>query len=66
MVNMARALGTSLGVAITALGVNVASQHHWAGPEVVLGVLSLCSVALAATTLARPTTSSQTMTGCAR
>jgi hypothetical protein len=66
MVNMARALGTSLGVAITALGVHVASQHQWAGPEVVLGALSLCSVALAATTLARPTTSSQTMTGCAR
>jgi MFS family permease len=66
MVNVARALGTSLGVAVTALGVHVANQHHWAGPEVVLGALSLFSVALAATTLGRPKTPTQTMAGCTR
>jgi MFS family permease len=66
MVNVARALGTSLGVAVTALGVHVANQHQWAGPEVVLGALSLCALALAATTLGRPGTPAQTMAECAR
>jgi len=66
MVNVARALGTSLGVAVTTLGVHVADQHHWAGPEVVLGALALCSAALAATTLSRPTTSAEAKTGRAR
>ena len=56
MVNVARTLGTSLGVAVTALGLHVANQHHLAGPEVVLGALAVVSIALAATTLSRPTT----------
>jgi MFS family permease len=51
LLNVARALGTSLGVAVTAMGVHVATLHRWAGPEVVLGILAVCSLALAATTL---------------
>ena len=66
MVNVARALGTSLGVAITAMGVHVANLHQWAGPEVVLVALAVCAVALAATTLRRPTTPGETMARCAR
>ncbi|MHB1474359.1 MAG: MFS transporter [Dermatophilaceae bacterium] len=59
MVNMARALGTSLGVAVTAIGLHVANLHHWAGPAVVMGALAVCSLALGATTLSRPTTSGE-------
>jgi len=66
MVNVARTLGTSLGVAVTALGLHVANQHHLAGPEVVLGVLAVASIALAATTLSRPTTPAPSMTRRAR
>ena len=66
MVNVARALGTSLGVAVTAMGVHVANLHHWAGPNVVLGALAACSLAMAATTLRRPTTSGPRVTRCAR
>src|SRR5664280_2023714 len=51
MVNVARALGTALGVAITAMGLRVAYLHQWVGPQVVLSALAVCSVALAATTL---------------
>jgi len=57
MVNVARALGTALGVAVAAMGLHVAELHHWVGPQVVLAALAVCSIALAATTLSRPTTS---------
>ena len=58
MVNVARALGTALGVAVAAMGLHTAELHNWVGPEVVLGGLAVCSIALAATTLNRPTTTS--------
>src|SRR5450631_4496662 len=57
MVNVARALGTAFGVAVAAMGLHVAAQHNWVGPQVVLGALAVCSIALAATTLSRPATS---------
>jgi EmrB/QacA subfamily drug resistance transporter len=57
MVNVARAMGTAFGVAVAAMGLHVAAQHNWVGPQVVLGALAVCSIALAATTLSRPTTS---------
>ena len=59
MVNVARALGTALGVAIAAMGLHVAELHSWVGPQVVLGALAVCSIALGATTLSRPTTSGE-------
>ena len=59
MVNVARALGTALGVAIAAMGLHVAELHNWVGPQVVLGALAVCSIALGATTLSRPTTSGE-------
>ena len=58
MVNVARALGTALGVALAAMGLHLAELHNWVGPQVVLGGLAACSIALAATTLNRPTTTS--------
>jgi len=58
MVNVARALGTALGVAVAAMGLHMAELHNWVGPQVVLGGLAVCSIALAATTLNRPTTTS--------
>ena len=61
MVNVARALGTALGVAVAAMGLHVAELHHLVGPQVVLGALALCSIALAATTLSEPTTPGKTM-----
>jgi hypothetical protein len=57
MLNVARALGTALGVAVAAMGLHVAELHHWVAPQVVLGALAVCSIALGATTLSRPTTS---------
>jgi sugar phosphate permease len=66
LVNMARALGTALGVAVTALGLHVANQHHLVGPVVVLGALAVGSIALAATTLSRPTRPALSMTRRAR
>jgi hypothetical protein len=66
LVNMARALGTALGVAVTALGLHVANQHDLVGPEVVLGALAVGSIALAATTLSRPTTPALSRTRRAR
>ncbi len=60
MVNVARALGTALGVAVAAMGLHVADLHHWPGPEVVFGALAVCSLALAATTLSRPSAPSKT------
>ena len=65
MVNVARAMGTSLGVAVTAMGVHVATLHRWAGPDVVLPVLAVFALALAATALSRPTTSGRSMAGIA-
>jgi MFS family permease len=56
MVNVARALGTALGVAVAAMGLHVAELHTWVGPQVVLGALAVCSIALATTTIGRPTT----------
>ncbi|NMM24927.1 MAG: MFS transporter [Phycicoccus sp.] len=58
MVNVARALGTALGVALAAMGLHLAELHNWVGPQAVLGGLAVCSIALAATTLNRPTTTS--------
>jgi MFS family permease len=66
MLNVARALGTSLGVAITAIGVHAANLHQWAAPEVVLGTLAVCSLALAATTIRGPATSGQKVAGWPR
>jgi EmrB/QacA subfamily drug resistance transporter len=60
MVNVARAMGTAFGVAVAAMGLHVAELHNWVGPQVVLGALAACSIALAATTLSRPTTSVKT------
>jgi len=57
MVNVARALGTAFGVAVAAMGLHVAELHNWVGPQVVLEGLAVCSIALGATTLSRPTTS---------
>jgi MFS family permease len=59
MVNVARAMGTAFGVAVAAMGLHVAELHNWVGPQVVLGALAVCSIALGATTLSRPTTSSE-------
>jgi MFS family permease len=59
MLNVARALGTALGVAVAAMGLHVAELHQWVGPQVVLAVLAVCSIALAATTLGRPSTSGE-------
>jgi MFS family permease len=56
MVNVARALGTAFGVAVAAMGLHVAELHNWVGPQVVLEGLAVCSIALGATTLSRPTT----------
>jgi MFS family permease len=47
MLNVARALGTALGVTGTALGLHVAHLYKWVGPQVVLGGLAACSIALA-------------------
>jgi MFS family permease len=59
MVNVARALGTALGVAVAAMGLHVAELNKWVGPQVVLGALSVCAIALGATTVSRPTTSGE-------
>jgi MFS family permease len=61
MVNVARALGTALGVAVTAMGLHIAGLHHWVGPQVVFGALAVFSIALAGTTLSRPSTSAHTL-----
>ena len=59
MVNVARAMGTAFGVAVATMGLHVAELHNWVGPQVVLGALAVCSIALGATTLSRPTTSGE-------
>ena len=61
MVNVARAMGTAFGVAVAAMGLHVAELHNWVGPQVVLGALAVCSIALGATTLSRPPTQGRTM-----
>jgi MFS family permease len=66
MVNVARALGTSLGVAVAAMGLHIAALNRWAGPQVVLGALAVCALALAATTLRPPPTSDRNVGGFAR
>ena len=55
-VSMTTGLGTALGVAVAALGLHVAELHDWVGPQLVLGALAVCSVALATTTLSQPRT----------
>lgn len=59
MVNVARALGTALGVAVAAMGLHVAELHNWEGPQVVLAGLAVCAIAMAATTLREPTRSGE-------
>ena len=49
MINVARALGTSLGVALTALGVRVGVAHDWAGPPLVMAALATACVLMAFT-----------------
>ena len=49
MINVARALGTSLGVAMTALGVRVGLAHGWASPPLVMAALTAACVVLAFT-----------------
>lgn len=55
MINVARALGTSLGVALTAVGVRVTATNGWAGPPVVLAGLAAAAVLLALTAGGRAT-----------
>jgi MFS family permease len=62
MVNVARALGTSLGVAVTAIGIHVAQVHEWATAPVVLGALAVAAIGFTATTLARSASSGGTAT----
>jgi hypothetical protein len=52
-------LGTAWGVAVAAMGLHVAELHNWVGPQVVLAGLAVSSIALAATTLSRPSTSGE-------
>jgi MFS family permease len=49
MVNVARAVGTALGVALTVVVLHAAAAHGWSGPPVVLSLLACCSIALAVT-----------------
>jgi MFS family permease len=63
MLNVARALGTVLGVDVTAIGLHAADLHQWVGPQVVLGALAVGSIALAATTLSRAAMFGKTMAG---
>jgi len=46
LVNVARALGTSLGVAVTALGVHIATTHARASPPLVCEILAACAATL--------------------
>lgn len=46
MVNVARAIGTSIGVALTSLGLHVASEQGWSGPPIVLAALACCALLL--------------------
>ncbi|MGN6243971.1 MAG: MFS transporter [Motilibacteraceae bacterium] len=53
LVNVARALGTSLGVALTALGLHLAPHLHLEGPTLVLGMLLVAAVVLTLSALGR-------------
>jgi len=66
MLNVAHALGAALGVAVTAMGLYLAELHHWAGPRVVLSALTMCALALAATTLRPPLASGRRVEDCTR
>jgi MFS family permease len=59
MINVARALGTSVGVALAALGVRVGEAGGWAGPPLVMGTLAVASVLLALTAGSRVAGSSR-------
>jgi MFS family permease len=50
-VNVARALGTSVGVALTTFGIHVADQLGVASPAIVLGTLAAIAALIAVTTL---------------
>ncbi|GAB3437146.1 MFS transporter [Phycicoccus ginsengisoli] len=54
MINVARALGTSVGVALAALGFRVAEAGGWAGPPLVMGALAVACLLLALTAGSRP------------
>lgn len=49
MINVSRAAGTSMGVAITSIGVEVATSHSWPEAPIVVSVLALAALAMAAT-----------------
>jgi MFS family permease len=49
MINVARALGTSVGVALAALGVRVGESGGWAGPPLVMAALAVACLLLALT-----------------
>lgn len=49
LINVARALGTSFGVALTAVGVRVALAQGWAAPPLVMAGLALACLLLAVT-----------------
>ena len=57
LINVARALGTSFGVALTALGARVAVAHGWALPPLVMAGLAVACVVMAMT--AEPKVSAQ-------
>lgn len=54
MINVARALGTSLGVALTALGVRLGDAQGWPGAALVMVGLTLASLLMALTAGPRP------------
>lgn len=49
MINVARALGTSLGVALTALGVRLGQAHGWASPPLVMAGLAVACLMMVLT-----------------
>ncbi|TPG16818.1 MFS transporter [Pedococcus bigeumensis] len=49
MINVARALGTSLAVALTAVGVRVGLAHGWASPPLVMAGLTFACLLMAFT-----------------
>lgn len=63
MINVARAVGTSLGVALTAIGVHAAQLRGWAPAPLVLGGLTVAALLLAVTAVKdRPPASGDTAT----
>jgi MFS family permease len=57
LINVARALGTSFGVALTALGVRISQAHGWATPPLVMAGLAFACFLMAMT--AEPKASAQ-------